>query len=462
MLPLSLGHFRRNVLYAGKHAAEKPRKTGYLRVFVLWSLILTLLLGAAGFIYARFLEERIHDTSSLTKSDGKAPNHLVREEENEPVTFVLLGCDKRQALKDDPGRSDTLMVLRMNPKKNIAYLLSIPRDARVEIPGYGREKINAAYQHGGPDLVIETVNNLFGFDINHYVLMDFEGFKQMVDQLGGINIDVEKRMRDHFEGRDIDIAPGMNHFDGAHALDYVRIRHVDDDFGRMGRQQQFLKAVMDKVLSFGGIFKIPSLVNTASNYVTTDPSIGVTEMIKYGQMIKSIGRENLHMVTLPGEARMIGDISYVVLDEPKVDWLVSRIKNDMPLELTAAEKQNENVKVDVENGSGKPGTAKLMADKLTSFGFKIQTVGNAHSFNHQETKIIAIPGKEQLAQRVRDQLGLGRVVNVGDVSDSGNGSGADISSTADVLVIVGKDYAATVAASNQGPEAGGSGARLQN
>ncbi|MHB8840546.1 MAG: LCP family protein [Candidatus Aquicultor sp.] len=442
----------------GKHAADKPRKTGYLRVLILWSLVLSLLIGGAGFVYARFLEERIHETSGLTKNGANSQSHLRPEEDNEPVTFVMLGCDKRAALKDDPGRSDTLMVLRMNPEKNIAYLISIPRDARVEIPGYGHEKINAAYQHGGPDLVIETVNNLFGFDINHYVLIDFEGFRQIVDQLGGIDSDGEKRMQDHFQGRDIDIAPGMQHFDGPHALDYVRIRHVDDDFGRMGRQQQFIKAVLEKVMSFGGILRIPGLVNTASNYVTTDPSVGVTEMMKYGQMMKSIGRENLHMITLPGEAKMIGPISYVVLDQPKVDWLVYRIKNDMPLELTAEEKQNENIKIGVQNGSGKPGMAKVMADKLGAFGYKIEGVGNAQSFNHQETKIVSVPGKEELAQRIRDQLGIGTVINEGDITDTNSGGNSDngngISGTADVMIIVGKDFAQTASTYSIGANTG--------
>jgi len=456
-------------LYVGKHAVDKPRKTGYLRILILWSLVLSLVIGGAGFVYARFLEERIHDTSDFAKSGSDPKSVLVQEEGNQPVTFVMLGCDKRAALKDNPGRSDTLMVLRMNLEKKIAYLISIPRDARVEIPGYGHQKINAAYQHGGPDLVIETINNLFGFDINHYILVDFEGFRRIVDDLGGIDINVEKRMRDHFQGRDIDIPAGMQHFDGANALDYVRIRHVDDDFGRMGRQQQFIKAVLDKVMSFGGVFRIPSLVNTASNYVTTDPSVGVAQMVRYGTMMKSIGRENLHMITLPGEAKMIGPVSYVILDQPKVDWLVYRIKNDMPFELTAEEKQNENIKIDVQNGSGKPGMAKVMADKLTAFGYKIEGVGNAQSFNHHETKIIAVPGKEELAQRVRDQLGIGSIVNEGDISDTNSGdsggNGSSVSGTADVMVIVGKDFAQTASTlsirantgANTGVKTGGSG-----
>lgn len=409
-----------------EHIAVKPRKKGYIRVFVLWSLLITLVLGGAGFIYAKFLEERIHRGSANSMAGN---NKLVqREDPDEPVTFLLLGSDIRP-VEGDQGRSDTLMVFRVNPEKKIAYLISIPRDSRVEIPGHRKNKINSAYQYGGADLTIETVQNLTGLDINHYAIIDFKGFKEIIDALDGIDIEVEKPIHDRFEGVDVDFEPGMQHMDGDAALKYVRVRHVDDDFGRIGRQQQFVKAIMEKMLSFGGVIKVPQLAGIAADNVTTDYDLGISRMISYAQMIKSVGRHNIHMVTLPGEAQMIGNGSYVVLDEPKVAWMLERVRNDMPLELTGEEKQRENIEVAVQNGSGKSGMAKKMADKLAAYNFKIGEVGNAPSFNYYETQIVVPEEKAELANVVQSQLGFGEVkIEKEEFSE------------ADVTVIIGKDF----------------------
>ncbi len=418
-------------MYTGRRVAEgkaKPKKRRYLRIFFLWSLLIILLMGATGYIYAMIFEGRIH--SGLDFGKGKA---LPVAKEGGPVTFLIIGCDKR-AKENDPGRSDTLMVLRMDPAKKVAYLISIPRDSRVEVPGHGMTKINAAYAYGGADLSADTVSNVLGLEINHYVVVDFQGFKDIVDALGGIDINVKKKIRDHFDGNYVSFNPGMHHFNGQEALEYVRVRHVDDDFGRMGRQQQFLRAVMDKLTRFSNVWKIPELVNIASHNIGADSGLGIKEMISYAGQMKSIGRKNIHMITLPplSKNKMIDGLSYVILDQQKVAWIVGRVKNDMPLELTAEEKQNASIKIAVKNGSGKPGVAKEMADKLASLSFKIGEINNAKSFDYNETQIVAPPDKVELAQRVRDQLGLGRVVTKGITS---NGS--------DVLVIVGQDFASS-------------------
>jgi LCP family protein required for cell wall assembly len=367
--------------------------------------MITLFLGATGFIYSRILEERIHHPDQAASADEDTT--FTQPTKNEPVTFLLLGSDTRGT--DDVGRSDTIMILRVNPQKKIAYLISIPRDTRVRVPGRGTTKINAAYQYGGVKLMAETVQEFTGFDVNHYAVIDFQGFKEVVDALGGIDINVEKRIRDKFGGERIKLDPGMHHFDGKEALNYVRIRHVDDDFGRIGRQQQFLRAVMDKMMSIGGVLKIPKLVNIASHNVSTDSRLGITEMIRYGQQMESIGRENLHMVTLPGEPKTIDGISYVIADEDKVAWMLDRIKNDMPLELTAEEKRNESINIAIKNGSGMAGMAMKMAGKLKDLNFKVVRVGNAESFTYDETKILASEEKTEIAQRVQAQLGFGSV-----------------------------------------------------
>lgn len=410
---------------------SKLRKTGYIRVFILWMLLIILIVGAAGFVYARFLEERIHVGSLLNGSDSAYKHITPRAQDSDPITFLLLGSDKRWSIKEDPGRSDTIMVLRINPQKKIAYLISFPRDSRVDIPGHGKKKINAAYQYGGPDLMIQTIHQLTGLEINHFAVVDFDGFKEIVNALGGIDINVEKDIKDHFQGRDIFIPAGRQHLEGQTALDYVRVRHVDDDFGRMGRQQQFLKGIMDKVLSLGGVLRIPQLANIASNNITTDNGLSLGEMASYANMVRSVGRSNLHMLTLPGTCEMIGDGSYVVLDQGKMAWILDRINNDLPPELTAEEKQIQNITVDVQNGTGTSGMAKKMADKLSANGFKVGQVGNAENFNYYNTRIIAPGEMVDLAKTVQTQLGFGRVVMQ---------TATEGSFVPNITVIVGRDF----------------------
>lgn len=404
-------------------------------MLILWSLMFSLFVGAAGFLYARIIEERVHSGGRAASADNG--DGLVAPTGDRPVTFLLLGSDTRGE-EDDPGRSDTIMVLRISPKEKIAYLLSIPRDTRVKIPGHGRTKINAAYQYGGAPLMAKTIKEFTGLEINHYAVIDFQGFEEVIDTLGGIDIDVEKRLLDR--RHKIDIRPGYQHMDGEEALKYVRIRYSDDDFRRIGRQQKFLRAVIEKVMRVSSIIRIPQLADIASRNITTDNGLTITRMIAYGQMFKSIGRENLHTVTIPGAPQTIGGVSFVIADEPKMMWMVDRIKSDMPLELTEEEKENKNISIDVQNGSGKAGIARKMADKLGSLNFKIREVGNADSFTYYETQILASEEKADIAKKVQAQLGFGHVA----VDESASGQ-------VDVRVIVGRDFSSTL----DNPEADG-------
>ncbi|MDI6716072.1 MAG: LCP family protein [Actinomycetota bacterium] len=409
-------------MYTGKHL-PKDRKTGYLRTFFLWALILTMALGAAGFVYAKILEASIHE-----KAGNEGDGRFKQPKANEPVTFLVLGSDTRGG--DDRGRSDTIMIFRMNPKKKIAYLISIPRDTRVKIPGHGKTKINAAYQYGGAPLMAETIEQFSGLRPNHYVIVDFQGFKEIVDAIGGIDIYVEKKIRDHFEGQYVKIDAGMNHFNGDEALKYVRVRKVDDDFGRMKRQQKFIKAVMEKLTRLSNVFRIPRLASIAARNLRTDPNLGITQMVAYGQALRSIGRENVHMASIPATPQTIDGISFVIPDEEKTAWIFNRIKEDKPLELTAEEKENENIKIAVRNGSGKPGLARKLAAKLAALSFKIDEIGNAQRYDYGQTQIITSKEKEEYAKRVKSQLGFGEIVTEGYSSIP-----------SDVLIIVGRDFA---------------------
>jgi LCP family protein required for cell wall assembly len=200
----------------------------------------------------------------------------------ERVNFLLLGTDHRDGETDVP-RSDTIIVLTLDPESKTAGILSLPRDLWVTIPGYGNERINAAFElgeqekpGGGPDLARKTVEQLIGVPIHHYALIGFTGFEKLVDQMGGVMIDVERPIKDNeypdqnYSMRRLYFQPGLQRMDGFTALTYVRTRHADSDYGRARRQQQFLLALRKQTLQLNLIPKIPTLLNSLSDAVKTD------------------------------------------------------------------------------------------------------------------------------------------------------------------------------------------------
>jgi LCP family protein required for cell wall assembly len=167
-----------------------------------------------------------------------------------PNNVLVLGSDRRPG--EERGRADTIMLMRYGGGK--AARLSIPRDTLVDIPGTGPSKINAAYAIGGPALMIETIKQYLGIEVNHLVEIDFKGFVKFVDALGGVNMTFDTCIRSRFEGRTHRFAKGENHLDGEEALDIVRIRKnecapEESDLTRARRQQQFLEAVKGKLFS---------------------------------------------------------------------------------------------------------------------------------------------------------------------------------------------------------------------
>ncbi|MBQ2245927.1 MAG: LCP family protein, partial [Selenomonadales bacterium] len=202
------------------------------------------------------------------------------------VNIMVLGVDRRN---EDIGRSDTLFIVTADPDTKQLSMLSVPRDTRVLIPGYGYDKINHAYSLGGHKLTEKSVERLLNMPIDHYVLIDFKAFYKIIDALGGVDIYVDKRMYyedpwDDNGGLVIDIQPGLQHMDGETAIQYVRYRDSEGDIGRVARQQKFLKAVMDRVASPSILTRIPTIIYEISSAVETDLSMG--QMFSLAAMFK--------------------------------------------------------------------------------------------------------------------------------------------------------------------------------
>ncbi|MHB8106857.1 MAG: LCP family protein [Candidatus Cryosericum sp.] len=240
-----------------------------------------------------------------------------------PINILLLGADSRT--KDDPGRTDTIMLVRLDPVTKHVLLLSLPRDTRVTIPGHGVNKLNEAsggyYRDGGTKLLVDTITTdlLPGLHIDYTVKTDFAGFAAIIDALGGVTIDVEERM--YYKAVDvfIDLKPGVQHLDGKHALEYVRFRMdavgdfgtwSGEDHGRVERQKKFVAALVDQTKNVRTLFRLPAIIRAVQAAVKTDMPFSV--MARIGMTYKDVAAKNVESVPFPGIPKYVDGISYVI------------------------------------------------------------------------------------------------------------------------------------------------------
>ena len=251
--------------------------------------------------------------------------------------IVVMGCDIR---KDDVGRSDTLFVVMLDKNNKQASLLSIPRDTRVKIKDRGWDKINAAFAYGGQDLTRSTVQDFLGIRLHNYVVVDFQGFKDLVDVIGGVDINVEKRMYyyDPYANFEIDLRPGLQHMDGKTAMQYVRYRDEEGDIGRIRRQQKFIMALYKQIASKNIIAKMPGLSKQIMSMVKSDLSL--KEMVELGKVMHDmLQKDGLKMAMVPGTPKYIDGISYWIPDIPEMRRQMAQMQD-----VKITEKFNENTK----------------------------------------------------------------------------------------------------------------------
>ena len=254
-----------------------------------------------------------------TKPDTEKKLEAVIQEEGlikakDKTTVLIMGVDERI---DDVGRSDTMMIATLDPKTDRAALLSIPRDTRVKIKNRGYDKINAAFAYGGEKLAENTVESFLGIDIDHYVIVNTNAFVRLIDAIGGIDINVSKRMYyedpwDDNGGLVIDLYPGEQHMDGATAVTYVRYRDDEGDIGRVKRQQEFIAACVDKITSPSIITKIPAIIREVMDAVQTDLSF--RQILELAGAMKDAQKNGLDMEMVPGRPLYIDGVSYWIPD----------------------------------------------------------------------------------------------------------------------------------------------------
>jgi len=257
-----------------------PKPKRYWWRFTLASTVIVAATAAATaasiLLYIGSIADALNHNGVL---QNKVERFLAKTDGGEPENIVILGSDKRANEPEDPGRSDTTLLLRLDPDKNAIALMSIPRDLKVEIPGYGTGKFNEAYSYGGPKLALQVVKELTGLPINHVVNVDYLGFVRAVDAIDCVYVDVDRRyyhsnvgVAPSEEYAEINVQPGYQLLCGKKALQYVRYRHTDTDLVRAARQQDFLAAARQRVPIDQLVLGRNELIDIFTSYTTSDIS----------------------------------------------------------------------------------------------------------------------------------------------------------------------------------------------
>ncbi|HZK44070.1 MAG TPA: LCP family protein [Syntrophomonadaceae bacterium] len=292
----------------------------FLKLMLATGLIFGLFFGIGAGVTTVFNQadkndlEPIEEEETLVKQDGNRTNILV------------LGVDARPG--ETKSRSDTMMLVSVDPKLEKAVIISIPRDTKVNMKGAGFDKICAANVVGGPEYAVKAVENLMKVKVDHFVEMDFNGFKEVVDTLGGVNINVPERM--YKPSEDINLKPGQQKLNGRDALAFVRYRdYINGDIDRTAAQQVFMHALGGEVLQAKTITKLPKLVKQINKHVNTN--MGITDMLKMASWAPSFTKDSIITQTLPGtfydqrDQNGVLTASYWLADKSSMDGLIENL-----------------------------------------------------------------------------------------------------------------------------------------
>lgn len=301
--------------------------------------------------------------------------------EMEEFIVLVAGLDSVEGVH----RTDTIIVARISMKDGYINAISIPRDMRVDIPGRRPEKINSAFAFGGKDLLIKCVENFLGVKIDQYVIVSIDAAKKLIDAMGGVDLDVEKRLyyNDNAQNLHINLQKGFQHLDGDKAVQYARFRHdPKGDFGRIERQQKLISALSKKATSVEIITHIPSIVLELAKNKLVDTSFSNKEILMLAKSGEGDKERKIKTYMLPGEPVMINHISYVEPDRQEIPWMVSGILKG------GYHPRNEKISIAVKNGCGSPMLAQNFKRRLEYYGFEVTDIANADHFDHQKTEVI--------------------------------------------------------------------------
>jgi LCP family protein required for cell wall assembly len=318
---------------------KKKKKRPILRRILALALLLLLGVGVyLGYVFFQTLQAANESYDDLGRDKSKLRENAVSIS-NDPVSILLLGVENYSS-GGTGGRSDTLMVATFNPEDQTMKLLSIPRDTRVEIPDEGEDKINHSFSKGGKELTIETVEDFLDIPIDYYATVNFDGFKNIVDIVGGITVDVPfdfVQNSDDPKAEKLEFYEGPMELDGRYALAYARMRKADptQDIGRNERQQEVVKAIINEIASAGTLFKVDKLTDEVGKNVETN--MKVSELLGFYQKYSDFSTNKIETLKLDGAGEYIGGISYWIPEDESVDEVQNELKTHLEIQTNVTD-----------------------------------------------------------------------------------------------------------------------------
>jgi LCP family protein required for cell wall assembly len=362
-------------------APRKAKSRLWLRI-VRWTVIVVI--AAVAFVVGGWVGWFNAQAQQLEGNNPEVVQEvrkeLVPQLPGEAMNILVMGSDHRYGSGGDSGRSDTLMLLRLDPKTKSVSILSVPRDLNVAIPGHGSDRINAAYSLGGPRLSVETFKALTGLPVNDYMEVDFVGFSNIVDALGGVYLDVDRR---YYNPPDqgwaaIDIKAGYQKLDGHDALQYARFRHTDSDFTRMVRQQTIVRELQRQSFRWGNWKRIPDLVKIITRNTTSNLS-SLREWASLARLVLEIDTSKVYSTHLIADPYTVGEASELKASPDQISAVVEQFTHpDKPPIQPAPGKTmpRKSFTVSVSNGGAAAGTAGTVAAGLKGEGYRTVVAGD--------------------------------------------------------------------------------------
>ncbi len=403
---------------------EKERREKRRRRRLFLAAFLLILTGTFGYFLPLMHTDNTRNIIRMIKRKPPFP------EGKKILHFLLLGIDPY----DKPARTDTIIYARMELENKAIYMLSVPRDSRVEIPDHGMDKINHAHVFGGTELTKQAVEGLLNVKIDYVVLTNIDAFVRAVDHLDGVEINVEKKMKytDRRGGLYINLQPGLQVLDGEKAMHYVRFRHdAEGDIGRIRRQQQFMKAVMQKAVSLPNLLnpkRVQRVYKDLKGGIET--SLNLTQTGWLANFMRKLGPEHIHMDMVPGTPEMIAGISYWTPYQPAIEKVFLRIEQ--------GEEYYERARAHVRilNRSGKYGMARKAKNMLEDEGFELFSTRTASAKPLDVTEIHYKEGKRNYAD-VAAKIINAKLAESADIVPQENEPENEVP---DVEVWLGKDF----------------------
>jgi LCP family protein required for cell wall assembly len=408
---------------------------------------------------------KLYFDHSVSEIRASSPEVIAAAEElaavsgaDQPAVAMIIGYDMRAGGTAAGSRSDTVMLVRVDPEKKAVTMLSFPRDLVVSHPGCEGHppwtgRINEAYAYCGPRGTLLTVKQLTGIPINYMITVNFRAFTKIVDRLDGVYLDVDQRYFNDVPDAGypmLDLKPGYQLLNGEDALDFVRHRHTDSDLYRVVRQQEFVKALKQRVSSTWDIFELPGIVKTITENIEVAKGggkpISPGEVMSYANALYNLPSGNFQQVPLDG----VSGYFELEVSDSSLQEAINRFMNpdlkapEKAMTVATGQKPKDEegpppseVSIKILNGNGEDGAADEAAVLLGQIGYQTRNGGNADNFNYFRTHVVYDPdveGSQAAAQQVADLFGDAELEEVA--------VGKEMRNT--LQVIVGKTFAGTL------------------